>query len=501
MARAVRFRVSDGVAAVTLNNPPLNIVTHAMRSRLQTVFAKIEGNASVRAVVLLADGADFCAGADIKEYQAGAQSPTLGDICDMIENCKCPVVVGLQGRVLGGGLELALAAHMRVATQDVTMGLPEVDLGLLPGAGGTQRLPRIVGAKLALDMAVDGAVIGSDEAKASGLITGHIEGDVASGAIVTARKLIEDETPPVKTRMLRGGFDNMAGYTAAVTQAKTAATAPQDFAKRKIIDCIEAAPLLPFDAGQTFEQTAFEDCRTSHYSKALRHVFFAERAVAKSNAGLGAMAIAERVSAAYFLAADTLVRKGVPVPSVDGAMRSFGFKYGPLRMMDHIGLQKVLIARKRHFPDALLSVAADLVNKGAEGQMSGDGFYIYEAKLAVNPEVAETVSQVGDGREVRLAPVTIQRLCIGAMAAMGERLVQSGDVPSPQYIDIAMIQEEGYPRYQGGPMTSADLIGLLPLKTFLAKISGPDYLWSTGALWDEALKTADGFGAFNRGSG
>ena len=258
-----------------IDNPPVNALGHALRCGLADGIALADATPACRAVVILARGRTFPAGADISEFGKSPQAPLLPDLCNLVEACTKPVVAGLHGTALGGGLELALAAHARVALAEARVGLPEVGLGILPGAGGTQRLPRLIGAQQALQMMIRGLPVSASQALAMGLLDKVVEQDLEGAAIAMALHLAG--TQPVPTRDRRDGFRDVKTYFAAVALARSAqATSPLPGPKR-IVDCVEAAMLLPFDQGLAFERAAFAELVATPEAEALRHVFFAER--------------------------------------------------------------------------------------------------------------------------------------------------------------------------------------------------------------------------------
>ncbi len=223
----------------------------------------------------MARGRTFPAGADISEFGKPPQAPLLPDLCNLIEASTKPVVAGLHGTALGGGLELALAAHARVALADARLGLPEVSLGILPGAGGTQRLPRLIGAREALRLMIAGRPIGAAEALALGILDKVVEQDLEEATVTMALHLAA--TTPVATRHRHDGFRDPKAYFAAIAEARHAQVASPLPGPGRIIDCVEAAQLLPFDQGLAFERAAFSELVATPEAEALRHVFFAER--------------------------------------------------------------------------------------------------------------------------------------------------------------------------------------------------------------------------------
>lgn len=263
------------VLILWIDNPPVNALGARLRVALAQAIVQANGAAAVRAIVLLARGRTFPAGADISEFGKPPVDPLLPDLCKLIEDSEKPVVAGLHGMALGGGLELALAAHARVALADTRLGLPEVGLGILPGAGGTQRLPRLIGAEQALRLMITGKPVTAVEALALGILDKVVERDLTETAVAMALHLVG--TVPVATRTRRDGFRDPKAYFAAVAEARRMQAAAPIPGPGRIVDCVEAAQLLPFDQGLAYERTAFAELVATAEAEALRHVFFAER--------------------------------------------------------------------------------------------------------------------------------------------------------------------------------------------------------------------------------
>jgi 3-hydroxyacyl-CoA dehydrogenase len=281
MSETVHYRVEERVALVTIDNPPVNALSLSVRSALASSIARAADDDAVEAVVIAAAGRTFPAGADMAEFGKAAAEPRLPDLLAAIEACPKPVVAAIHGSALGGGLELALACHYRLAAEDARLGLPEVTLGLVPGAGGTQRLPRLSGARLALDLMLKGRPVSADEAAEAGIVDGVVEGDLESAALSFAQSLKEEALGPRPTSALDLGFADPADYLAAIAEAREAQRNAPLEAPRRIVDCVEAALLMPFETGMAYERAAFEDLVASPQSAALRHLFFAERRAAR----------------------------------------------------------------------------------------------------------------------------------------------------------------------------------------------------------------------------
>lgn len=275
----------DGeVAVLTLNSPPVNALSAPVREGITNGIKQAIDDADVKAIVLICDGRTFIAGADITEFGKAPKGPSLFDAQAMIENAPKPVIAAIHGTALGGGLEVALTCHYRVAVPSAKCGLPEVNLGLLPGAGGTQRLPRIVGAEKALEMVTSGQHVGARKCLEMGLVDElAAEGKLREGAVAFANKIVAEKRPLKKVRDLndkveaaRGKPEIFADFRKANARKFRGFLAPE-----YNIQCIEAAVNLPFDEGIKVEQKLFRELVTGTQSAAQRHVFFAERQVWK----------------------------------------------------------------------------------------------------------------------------------------------------------------------------------------------------------------------------
>ncbi len=288
MNKLVNFSTQDGVAVITINNPPVNALSPGVPEGLVEALNAVEKDPSARAIVIIGGGRTFIAGADIKELELaaagrGSGPPKFHDILARIEDSTKPVVMAIHGTALGGGNEVAMAGHYRVAVPDAQIGQPEVNLGIIPGAEGTQRLPRLVGVAAAVDLCVSGKPIRAPEALKLGLIDRVIEGDLLAGAVAFARDIADKGGALRKTRELSdklgSEFVDASIFVAGRDQARK--TRRNMIAPLKAVDAIEAAATLPFDEGCKREAELFEECIASDQARALIHAFFAERAVAK----------------------------------------------------------------------------------------------------------------------------------------------------------------------------------------------------------------------------
>ena len=273
---AIEYTTRDGVAIVALKNPPVNGLSHAVRAGIVESLDRANADDAVKAIVLVGEGKGFSGGADITEFNTPKMlaQPGLDVVVTSVENNPKPVIAAMAGIALGGGLELALSCHYRVALPHALVGLPEVKLGLLPGAGGTQRLPRAVGLEGALNMIVSGESVPAKLVK--GLVDELIDGDLIDGAIKFAHG-VADARPLPRLRDKKVEHPNAEGFLQVARQMVEAATAGYP-APKACVEAVAASALKPFDKGMDVERDAFRKLIQSSESKALRHIFFAERA-------------------------------------------------------------------------------------------------------------------------------------------------------------------------------------------------------------------------------
>ena len=272
------------VAVLTLNSPPVNALSAPVREGINNGIKQAMENDAVKAIVLICEGKTFIAGADITEFGKAPKGPSLFDALNMIEFASKPVIAAIHGTALGGGLEVALTCHYRVAVPSAKCGLPEVNLGLLPGAGGTQRLPRIVGPEKALEMVTSGQHVGAKKCLEMGLVDELTEeGKLRDGAIAFAKKIVTEKRPLKRVRDLSDKVEAARGKPEIFSEFRKAnARKFRGFlAPEYNIQCIEAAVNLPFEEGIKVEQKLFRELVTGTQSAAQRHVFFAERQVWK----------------------------------------------------------------------------------------------------------------------------------------------------------------------------------------------------------------------------
>src|SRR5580692_5083131 len=285
MTDLIQLAKENDIAVITINNPPVNALSPGVPEGISEALDQIAQDADIKAAVLIGGGRTFIAGADIKEFGKMTSGKLRGagllPFLLKIEDCKKPVIVAIHGTAFGGGLEVAMACHYRVAVSSAQVGQPEVKLGIIPGAAGTQRLPRLAGVAKAVEMCTTGNPVKAEDALKCGIVDRIIEGDLLSGATSFAREVAGRPAP--KTRERNEKLGN------AVENAQIFSSARENAAKKQrgllapaaAIDAVEAATKLPFEEGCKAEQKLFIDCLFSDQSKSLIHVFFAEREVAK----------------------------------------------------------------------------------------------------------------------------------------------------------------------------------------------------------------------------
>jgi 3-hydroxyacyl-CoA dehydrogenase len=270
------------VAVITLNYPPVNALSVSVRKGIADGLERAADSASIAAVIITGAGSTFCGGADVAEFGLPEMSsaPNLHDLCALIEGFPKPVIAALNGTTLGGGLELAMCCHYRLASAAASLGLPEVKLGILPGAGGTQRLPRLVGAERALNMIVSGNPVAARELSKTKLLDAVVDADVVAAAIAFAQDSPGGKLLLKKARDIRIHLPNAEAFF-DFARGAIAPFAKNYPAPAKCTDAVEAAVLKPFDEGLKLERAAFVELLEGTVSRALRHVFFATRAAGK----------------------------------------------------------------------------------------------------------------------------------------------------------------------------------------------------------------------------
>jgi 3-hydroxyacyl-CoA dehydrogenase len=319
----------DGeIAVITVDNPPVNALKQVVRAGLLSTLTQARDDAATRAIVLVGAGRTFIAGADITEFSKPSQPPSLPEIIGLIENSPKPVIAAMHGTPLGGGLELTLACHFRIAAPGTRLGLPEIKLGLIPGAGGTQRLPRLVGMDRAMAMILSGEPVPAQQALADGLIDEIVEGDLTAAAVAFARRVLAEKRPLRRVRDLEGKIEPLranpekfAELAAANTKRSRGLHAPA-----RAIEALRWTLDVPFDEAVTRERATFTELIADEQSKAQRHIFFAEREAAKVP-GVSKDVLPREIKRAAVIGAGTMgggiamcfANAGIPVTVVEAA--------------------------------------------------------------------------------------------------------------------------------------------------------------------------------------
>ncbi len=321
MTELVTLARHGNVALVTIDNPPVNALSHGVRVALLEVLGSASADDQVAALVIACAGRTFVAGADIKEFGRPPLAPDLPDVVEYLDTLEKPVVAALHGTALGGGLELALACHYRVAAKGTKLGLPEVTLGILPGAGGTQRVPRLIGVSAALEMIVGGALISVEKAQALGLVDAVLDGELTAAAIEHARSLA-DRRPLPRVSARRAVLEDPNVFERCTKQTEERWRGY--LAPFHCIEAVRAAVELPFAEGLMRERALFQELMSSSQSRAQRHVFFGEREAAKP-VGLASDAAARELGSVVVLG---------NAPEAFALADCFGAARIPVRVLD-----------------------------------------------------------------------------------------------------------------------------------------------------------------------
>ncbi|UCI31926.1 3-hydroxyacyl-CoA dehydrogenase NAD-binding domain-containing protein [Mesorhizobium sp. B4-1-4] len=349
MTGAVTYSVDGDVAVFTIDNPPVNALSDVVRSGIVGAMNQAESDPAVRAIVLTGSGRTFSAGVDITEFGKPPKEPPLREVNRRCEMSTKPVVVAFHGWALGGGLEMALCCRARVASPDAHIGLPEVKLGLIPGAGGTQRLPRLIGPEAALDVIVPGKPVGAANALEIGIIDRIVEGDLLEGAKAFARELVHSRETPAAVRdrdeklaTARSNPSTFDAHAKELTKRARGLDAP--------LACVKAVRMAldtPFDEALDKERAIFIELMNSLQSKAQRHLFFAEREAAKVE-GVGRDVKPRKICKAAVIGAGTmgggiamsLINAGIPVTLLEMNQEALDRGFGVIRRNYDISVER-----------------------------------------------------------------------------------------------------------------------------------------------------------------
>lgn len=514
MSDVVRVERDGEIGLAIADNPPVNALSTAVRSGLHAAIEELDGDDTVKAIVIHCDGRTFFAGADIREFNAPPAPPFLGDLINRIEQSSKPVIAALHGTALGGGCEVALGCHFRVIDENGKMGLPEVKLGLLPGAGGTQRLPRIIGARKAAEMAVSGDPVGAKFAVDTGLADRLATGDIKQAAIDFAREAVSRNLPvePVSARQDkleadRADLDGYDEFIAGLLKRKRGFDAP-----KRCANSVRNALTMSFAEGAQAERGYFMELKDGSQSAAQRHLFFAERAALKVE-GVEKDTPVTPVNRAAVLGAGTMgggiamcfANAGIPVTLIDpnaealergvGVVRSNYERSAKRAGRDAAWVKRhmALITPKTDMEstaDADLVVEAVFEDMALKKQIFADLDRItgQDAVLATNTstldinEIATATSRPGSVVGMHFfSPANVMRLLE----------VVRGDETSPQILKTAM--ETGR-RLRKLPVTVGVCYGFVGNRMLYARLMGVEKLMLEGALPHQIDKALTDFG-------
>ena len=279
MIDPVSFSLTDDIGVITVDSPPVNAINQPIRAGLKRTFETAIDHADVSAILLTCAGRTFAAGADLREFDEPIADPGYHEVFGIMENSPKPVIVAMHGTALGAGLEAALACHYRCAADSARVGLPEVSLGIIPGAGGSQRLPRLVGAKAALELILNITPVDAVQALKIGILDHVIDGDFIEGATAYARTILAEGAGPRKTSEMRINTEGYTNEFLAEARKTAAKKARGQNAPELVIEAISHAIKLPFEEGIIEERRIGDEALVSEEARALRHIFFAEREI------------------------------------------------------------------------------------------------------------------------------------------------------------------------------------------------------------------------------
>lgn len=281
MSPVIQYEIKNNIAVISVNNPPVNALSQAVRQGITDSVDRLNQDPVARAGIILCVGRTFIAGADISEFNKPPLDPVLPEVISTIEASNKIIIAALHGTALGGGFETAMACHYRCAVPDAKVGLPEVKLGLLPGASGTQRLPRLIGVEAAIQWMVSGEHIDAEKAFKLGAVDRIVTGDMLNGVLDFANELLAADAVPVRLSEKEMQMDRTSEKLIADYREKIDKQWRGYYSPQKIIDCVEACLRMPYDEAVELERKLFNECKASSHSNALRRLFFSERQVGK----------------------------------------------------------------------------------------------------------------------------------------------------------------------------------------------------------------------------
>jgi 3-hydroxyacyl-CoA dehydrogenase len=470
MSQLVHLERRQDIALLTVDNPPVNACTPELAAALAAAVTAVEADPTVRAVVVAARGRAFVAGADIRALEAAAwgqpeSAIDLHPTLDAIETCRVPVVVAMHAAALGGGLELAMAGHYRIARAGTRLGQPEVNLGVIPGAGGTQRLPRLVGVAKALEMCVTGRPITAEGAFACGLVDAIVpeDADTVGAAVAFARARVDRGEAVVRTSFRRDKLGTVENSAEPIGRARRLAAAerPHEEAPFKVIDAVAAAVALPFADGCRRERELFVGCVGSAQARALMHLFFATRAAVRQPEGGRALppaAVVERLRAACLAGSRELEAEGVTRTRVHDALARFGMSAG------------------------------QLIEPGSSATA-------LTGPAGPTDTAVPAISAMPDADPLRALADRVVYTLINE----GARMVEAGQVARASDLDVISVNACGFPAWRGGAMLYADEVGLVRVRDTMRELQHRyGERWAPAPLLERLATSGGTFREFDR---
>jgi enoyl-CoA hydratase/carnithine racemase/3-hydroxyacyl-CoA dehydrogenase len=501
---SVSMHIEDGVGYVLIDNPPVNAIGQSVRQGLLDAVRWAETQPITR-VILSGAGRAFAAGADTREFDQPPVAPHLPDVLNAIDASFVPWIAAINGVAFGGGAEIAMACRMRIIAPTAQIGLPEVTLGVIPGAGGTQRLPRLVGLAKALDMITTGVPLDADAALSAGLVHAIEDDPVVEAFMVNTEEL----GCIVPTWELPAPEHDTAMLTAA--RQSVTAHKPQQNAPQRTIDVIEAGLSIPFHDALPIERAAFVQLKTEPQAKALRHIFFAERASKREGAIPNGDQISARLHARYLEAADTVFMDGSTPWEVDEAMVEFGYAMGPYETQDVTGLD--IDHGKRRAADAsrdpnrrYILIADRMMELGKLGRKTGAGWYRYpggngKVEDPIVADLAIEESHFAKRTRTDYAPDDIRERLLLALINEAADLLDEGIARSARDIDVICVADNSFPRWRGGVMHYADTLGAQKIVQKLEALAKEDpVVWNISPVLNTCAAQGLSLAQFKNGA-
>uniref|UniRef100_A0A8C5KBW0 Peroxisomal bifunctional enzyme n=1 Tax=Jaculus jaculus TaxID=51337 RepID=A0A8C5KBW0_JACJA len=474
------LRLPHSLALIRLRNPPVNALSLAVVNGIREGLQKAMSDHTIKAIVVCGANDKFCAGADISSFSRSSPGISFGVVVDEIQRYEKPVVAAIRGVALGGGLELALGCHYRIAHAEARVGLPEVALGILPGARGTQLLPRLIGVPMSLDLITSGRPVGADEALKLGILDVVINSDPVEEAVKFSQEILDKPLEP--RRLLNKSVPSLPNMDSIFSEAfaKVQKQYPGFLAPETSIQALQAAVNLPYKLGIKEEEKLALYLQKSGQARALQYVFFAESSVHKQSPPSVASwqtASPQPISSVGVLGLGTMGRgiamcfakAGIPVVAVESDPKQLEIaKKAVTSMLEREASKMQQSGRAWTKPTLTFSSSADMLcESGRFGQKTGKGWYQYDKPLGrvhrPDPWLSEFLSQYRETHHLESRSISQEEIlerCLYSLINEGFRILGEGIAASPEQIDIIYLSGYGWPRYRGGPMFYAATVGL-----------------------------------------